>query len=249
MARFSDQVVVVTGAGSGIGRATAVRLGSEGATVACLDVVVDAATATASTITGAGSKAQAYRCDVSDPTSVTAAVGAAIADLGHPNVLCNIAGIGRFAHSIDQPVEEWNRILAVNLTGTFLMSQACLPSLLDNGGNIVNTASTAGLFGQPYSAAYCASKGGVVQLTRSLAYEFIERGVRVNAVAPGGIETPLMDDFGLIEGASRKLMHKIISPMGFAKPEEVAAVFAFLASAEARYMTGTIVPIDGGMTC
>jgi NAD(P)-dependent dehydrogenase (short-subunit alcohol dehydrogenase family) len=249
MARFNGQVVVVTGAASGIGRATALRFGSEEATVACLDVNNDAAEDTANAIRGSGSKAQSYLCDVSDPSSVSSAVSALAGDLGAPNVLCNIAGIGRFAHSTEQPFEEWSRILAVNLTGTFLMSQACLPFFLANGGCIVNTASTAGLFGQPYSAAYCASKGGVVQLTRSLAYEYIERGVRVNAVAPGGIETPLMEEFGFIEGTSRKLMFKIMSPMGFAQPEEVAGVFAFLASAEARYMTGTIVPIDGGMTC
>jgi NAD(P)-dependent dehydrogenase (short-subunit alcohol dehydrogenase family) len=249
MARFTGQVVVVTGAASGIGKATALRFGSEEASVACLDVNIDAAESTASAIRESGSKAQSYRCDVSDPGSVKAAVEELAGEFGPPNVLCNIAGIGRFAHSAEQPFEEWNRIIAVNLTGTFLMSQACLPFFLQNGGCIVNTASTAGLFGQPYSAAYCASKGGVVQLTRSLAYEYIERGVRVNAVAPGGIETPLMNEFGFIEGTSRKLMHKIMSPMGFAQPEEVAGVFAFLASSEARYMTGTIVPIDGGMTC
>ena len=128
------------------------------------------------------------------------------------------------------------------------MSQAALPHLLENGGNIVNVASTAGLIGQPYSAAYCASKGGVVMLTKSMAYEYIERGVRVNAVAPGGIQTSLMESFGFPENASRKLFYKITSPMGFAQPEEVAGLMAFLASHEARYMTGAVVPIDGGMT-
>ena len=249
MARFTDQVVVVTGAASGIGKATAARLGSEEGRVACLDVAADGAADTAAAIRDAGGEAVAVVCDVSDPVSVKTAIDKVVAEFGAPHVLCNVAGIGRFAHTTEQSLEGWNRILAVNLTGTFLMCQACLPYFLDNGGNIVNTASSAGMFGQPYSAAYCASKGGVVQLTRSLAYEYIERGVRVNAVAPGGIETPLMNDFAFPEGSSMKLFHKIMTPMGMAKPEEVAGVFAFLASSEARYMTGSIVTFDGGMTC
>jgi NAD(P)-dependent dehydrogenase (short-subunit alcohol dehydrogenase family) len=249
MARFTGQVVVVTGAASGIGKATALRFGTEEAAVACLDLAGPAAEATAASINAAGGTARAYACDVSDQRSVNDAVAALAADLGAPNALCNIAGIGRFAHTTEQSLDGWQRILAVNLTGTFLMSQACLPYFLDNGGNIVNTTSTAGIFGQPYSAAYCASKGGVLMLTKSMAYEFIERGVRINAIAPGGIETPLMGDFALPAGASGKLMYKIMSPMGFAQPEEVAGLFAFVASSEARYMTGTIIPIDGGMTC
>ena len=105
---------------------------------------------------------------------MTATIDAVVADLGPPDVVCNIAGIGKFAHTHEQPLEEWQRIIDVNLTGTFLVSQAALPHLLENGGNIVNVASTAGLIGQPYSAAYCASKGGVVMLTKSMAYEYIE---------------------------------------------------------------------------
>ena len=248
MARFTDQVVVVTGAASGIGRATAIRFGSEEATVACLDLDADGAEATARSIGDAGGQAAAFACNVSDPAAVTGAVSDVAARLGAPNVLCNIAGIGRFVHSTEETLEGWNRTIAVNLTGTFLMSQACLPHFLENGGNIVNTASTAGLFGQPYSASYCASKGGVIQLTKSLAYEYIERGVRVNAVAPGGIDTPIMHDFGYPEGASKKLMYKLMSPMGFGQPEEVAGVFAFVASPEARYMTGAVITFDGGMT-
>src|SRR5204862_7174653 len=126
---------------------------------------------------------------------------------------------------------QWNKIVAVNLTGTFLVCQACLPQLLDGGGVIVNTASTAGLMGQPYSAAYCASKGGVVMLTKALAAEFIKRGVRVNAVAPGGADTPIVNSFGLPDAADYKLLAKIMSPMGIADPEDLASPFAVVASA------------------
>jgi NAD(P)-dependent dehydrogenase (short-subunit alcohol dehydrogenase family) len=248
MGRLTGKMAVVTGAASGIGHATALRLAAEGAAVACLDLAADGAEKTAAEVAEAGGRAHAWACDVSSEASVAEAVSGALGDMGRIDVLCNIAGIGKFAHTTEVPVAEFERIVAVNLTGTFLMCRAALPALLESKGAIVNTASTAGLIGQPYSAAYCASKGGVVMLTKALAYEYIERGVRVNAVAPGGVDTPLMGSFGFPEGSSKKLFYKIQTPMGFCQPEEVAGVFAFLSSDEARYMTGSIVTIDGGMT-
>jgi NAD(P)-dependent dehydrogenase (short-subunit alcohol dehydrogenase family) len=249
--RLASKVCVVTGAGSGIGRATAVRFAEEGATVAALDVAMEGAEKTAAQIGEAsGGMARAYQCDVSDAESVAATMAQVMADLGKVDVLANIAGIGKFAHSHEAPLSEWDRILAVNLTGTFLMCRAVLPHFLATGGGaIVNTASTAGLIGQPYSAAYCASKGGVVLLTKALATEYIERGIRVNAVAPGGVDTPILKDFGYPEGASPQLFNKIITPMGFSQPEEIAGAFAYLASDEARYITGAVLSIDGGITC
>jgi NAD(P)-dependent dehydrogenase (short-subunit alcohol dehydrogenase family) len=249
MKRFEGRMAVITGAGSGLGRATALRLASEGAAVACLDLLLEAAQRTAAEVTSAGGTARAYHVDVADPTSVRPAVTAAAKDLGRPRVLVNSAGIGKFANAHDMPFEDWSNIIAVNLTGTFLMAQAVLPYLLDGGGNIVNIASNAGLMGQPYSAAYCASKGGVVQLTRALADEYLTRGVRVNAVAPGGIATPLQKNFRqLPEGADAMLIAKLRSPLGNSQPEEIATLVAYIASDEARYMTGSIVSIDGGLT-
>jgi NAD(P)-dependent dehydrogenase (short-subunit alcohol dehydrogenase family) len=224
-------VAVVTGAARGIGAATAARLEKDGFTVAALDL-----------------KGAAYDCDVSDEEQVNETMARVAEELGRPEVVCNVAGIGRFAHTVDSSVDDWNRMIAVNLTGTFLVCRAALPFLLDGGGAIVNVASTAGLMGQPYSAAYCASKGGVVLLTKSLALEFLERGVRVNAVAPGGVDTPLLGDFMPPADASRRLMAPLTTPMGFCTPDEVAGVIAFLASPASRYMTGTIVSYDGGLT-
>ncbi len=246
MGQFDGRVAVVTGAGSGLGRATAIQLAAEGAAVACLDVVTEAVEKTAAEI---GGKAKAYTADVSDPKSVRAAVDGAASDLGRIELVFNCAGIGRFSHSEETSFEEWSKIIAVNLTGTFLVSQAALPYLLDGGGSIVNIASNAGLMGQPYSAAYCASKAGVVNLTKSLADEFLKRGVRVNAIAPGGIETPLQNEFAQMpEGVSWKEFRKVMSPLGNSQPEEIANIAIFVASDACRYMTGSIVSVDGGLT-
>ena len=163
-------------------------------------------------------------------------------------MLCNIAGIGNFAHTTELAFDDWQRVIAVNLTGTFLMCQAVLPHILENGGNIVNTASNAGLQGLAYSAAYCASKGGVVQLTRALAIEYWKKGIRVNAVAPGGVDTPLSRGFTMPDDADMAFMAKMQAPLGMAEPEDLASLFAYIASDEARYMTGAIVSMDAGLT-
>jgi len=246
--RFADRVAVVTGAGSGIGRAVAARLAKEGARVAALDLAADNLASAVASITGDGGTATAYTCDVTSETSVNKTVTALADELGAPTVVCNVAGIGGFYNTADMPTDQWERILAVNLTGPFLICRATLPFLLEHGGSIVNVASNTALMGQAYSAAYCASKAGLLMFSKALAAEYLSRGVRVNVVAPGGVDTPLIGTFDLPEGADFKELRKIMTPMGFSTPSEIAASVAFIASDESSYTTGAVLSVDGGLT-
>jgi NAD(P)-dependent dehydrogenase (short-subunit alcohol dehydrogenase family) len=183
--------------------------------------------------------------DVSDPAFAPAAVAAAL-EHGRLDTLVSSAGILRFDHTHELPLDGWQKILDVNLTGTFLMCQAALPALLDGGGAIVNVASTAALAGHPWAAAYSASKGGVLALTRTLAVEYMKQGLRANAVCPGSIETPITGAFHLPEGADGKLLHRITSPVGMASPEVIAAAIAYLGSDDASHVNGADLRVDGG---
>ena len=249
MNRFAGKSVIVTGAASGIGRATAVRLAAEGGRVACLDLAAEAAEEVAALIRKDGGEAVSLACDVSDVEQARAAVAGAVDAFGPTDVLCNIAGIGRYYNSTEMTPEQWQRIIDVNLNGTWFVAQAVLPHMLDRGGVIINTASTSGMYPQPWQAAYCASKGGVVMLTKALALEYWDRKLRVNAVAPGGVDTPIINDFAnLPEGGDFKRIMRYMSPMGFCKPEDLASLYAYVGSDEAHYMTGSVVLMDGGMT-
>jgi NAD(P)-dependent dehydrogenase (short-subunit alcohol dehydrogenase family) len=248
MERFTDKVVLVTGGASGIGRATAERFAEEGARVACTDIDVEGLAETVERIEKAGGKALSIESDVSDVDSARAAVATCVESLGKPNVLCNVAGIGGFVRTEDLSVETWERILGVNLNGTFYMSHACLPYLLEGrGNNIVNVASLAGLIGQAYCAAYCASKWGVVGLTKAMAVEYVKQELRVNCICPGGVQTAILGSFVPPENADPGLLSRLSLMSGFTQPEEIAEGIAYLASDAARSVTGVALPMDRGV--
>jgi meso-butanediol dehydrogenase/(S,S)-butanediol dehydrogenase/diacetyl reductase len=246
--RFEGRVAIVTGASSGIGRATAERLAAEGATVVAADRDVENLGATVDGITASGGVAEARELDVSDPDAGPALVDAVAAEHGRLDVLCNVAGILRFAHATDHSRQDWERTLAVNLSGPWFLMQAAIPHLEATRGNVVNVASAAGLVGQAYTSAYCASKAGLVMLTKSLAIEMAAKRIRFNAVCPGQVNTNLLADFAFPEGADQRLLDKLLPLLRGAAPEEIAVLIAFLASDEARYVTGAAWPVDGGQT-
>ncbi len=183
--------------------------------------------------------------DVSTEHGVTSMVDASADRLGGLDVVVNVAGVLSFSHTHEVTIEEWNRLIAINLTGTFLVCRQALPHLLASRGNIVNLASTAAHAGQPWATAYVASKGGVLALTRALAVEYAAQGLRVNSISPGAIDTPITGAFHLPEGADIKLLGRV-TPLGpFGTPEGIAAAIAFVASDEASHMNGADLLIDG----
>jgi NAD(P)-dependent dehydrogenase (short-subunit alcohol dehydrogenase family) len=251
--RFQGKAVIVTGAASGIGRAAFIRLVSEGATALGVDVneagLAESAAA-AGSAAGHGGTAAVATASVSDEADVRRVVAEFAGRAGRLDVLVNMAGILRSSHTAETALDQFLEIIRVNLVGTFLFCREALPHLLETKGNIVNAASTSAFFGHPYMAAYSASKGGVASMTHALAWEYMKQGVRVNAVAPGGIFTPLVaaTPMGFPQGVDGELfMHLSRPDRQFGKPEDVAGVIAMLASEDGRFMNGEIVRIDGGV--
>ena len=247
---LQGKIAFVTGAGGGIGRATALELAGRGASVGVFDVRAEAAAETASLVEENGGRALALTGDVGRSGDVRAAVGATVAAFGGLDIVVANAGIAILGSVLEVSEVDWERIVSVNLTGVFLTAKHSVPHLLARGGGaIVVVASDAGHVGAPGYAAYCATKHGVVGLTRCLALDFAPQGIRTNAVCPAFVETPMMERILADATPEERRSWEATVPLGrFSRPEEVARVICHLASDEASYTNGMLYPIDGGAT-
>ncbi|WP_431232121.1 SDR family NAD(P)-dependent oxidoreductase [Mycolicibacterium psychrotolerans] len=257
MRRFSDRRAIVTGAGSGIGAATVARLLDEGAAVAAFDISAAglAATTAAAEDAGTAKRLTTAVVDIALEDEVIAAVDTTVTEMGGLEALINVAAVQTCSHTHETSLEEWNRTLAVNLTGTFLMTRQALPALLKSGrGVVVNFTSTAATFAHPYMSAYAASKGGILSFTHSLALEYSKQGLRAVNIQPGGVSTALANstldkmpegyDLGLW-AKQTPLLHGNDSEI-LGDPSAVASVVAMVASDDGAFITGTEIRLDGG---
>ncbi|WP_432003621.1 SDR family NAD(P)-dependent oxidoreductase [Streptomyces sioyaensis] len=253
MDRFDGHRALITGAGSGIGQATVRRLLAEGARVVAADIDADGLRSTADRAAGDGTagRLETRVLDIADEAAVRSGVAAAVAGLGGLDILVNAAGILRSAHTHETGLDLFNKIISINLTGTFLVTREALPALLEGRSPVVvNFSSTSAAFAHPYMAAYAASKGGIQAMTHAIASEYSKQGLRAVCVAPGSIASGMTRGRvpGLPEDADMTLFAKLTPALGegFAAPETVAGVIAMLASQDGAFITGTEIRIDGG---
>jgi NAD(P)-dependent dehydrogenase (short-subunit alcohol dehydrogenase family) len=248
--RFVDKTIFITGAGTGIGRETAIRFAGEGARVAVVDISQADGAETLRLLQAEGGTGIYIHADVSNAESLKSAVEKTVAAFGGLDGAVNNAGIeGDVASTVDYLEESFDRVIAVNLKGVWLGMKYEIPYLLQRGGGtIVNTASIAGLIAEPGAPAYNASKGGVIQLTKTAALEFARKNIRVNAVCPGGVATPMLQRVFDVDPDFEKLLVKAHPVRRLGTPREIADAILFLSSSESSFMTGHAMVIDGGLT-
>ncbi len=243
---MKGKAALVTGAASGLGRATALKLAEAGANVCIVDVNAAGLAETEALLPGVD--VLVYAADLSDPDNCHAAVAAAVARFGRLDALCNIAGIVKFAHSDQMPRADWDKTIAINLSAPFFLSQAAIPHLLEAEGAIVNVTSSAAFVGEAYVAAYCASKAGLVHMTKAMAMEYVRRPIRINAVAPGGMMTNIGTTMSMPENVEYDLIQRYSGLRGLVEVDDVADLVAMLASPAGRSYHGACISIDAGIT-
>jgi 2-hydroxycyclohexanecarboxyl-CoA dehydrogenase len=252
MRGLQNKTVIVTGGGGGIGGATCRRFGEAGSRVAVFDINLESAAKTAADITQAGGVAQAFRCDITDHEGVKAAVAAAEAALGPISILVNNAGWDIFRLFKDTTPADWQKLIAINLTGALNMHHAVLPGMLERRhGRIVNIASDAARVGSSGEAVYAACKAGLVGFSKTIAREHARHGISVNVVCPGATNTALFDDYKKGAGNPEKLEEAFrrATPMGrIGEPEDLPGAILFFASDDAAYVTGQVLSVSGGLT-
>lgn len=245
---MTGRVALVTGAAAGLGQATAIRLAEVGADVALVDIAEPGLTATAKTIEDLGRKALIMPMDLSERANCRHAVDRTVEELGRLDALCNVAGVMLPGPTAEITDEEWDLTMAVNLEAPFFLIRAAIPHLLEAKGAIVNVTSCAAFQGQAYFAAYCATKSGLTNMTKALAMEFTHQPIRVNAVAPGGMMTGLVQGMYRLKDCDPDLISRIGSVKGMCELEDVAECVAFLATDAARGYHGACINIDAGVT-
>ncbi len=252
MKKFDDKTVIVTGGGGGIGGATCRRFAAEGARVAVYDLNLAAAEAVAQAITAAGGSATAFHCDITDRASVDAAVAATVAQLGPIDVLVNNAGWDVFKPFTKTTATEWDKLIAINLTGALNLHHAVLPGMAARkSGRIVNIASDAGRVGSSGEAVYAACKGGLIAFSKTIAREHARHGITVNVVCPGPTDTALFADYKEGAGNPEKLMEAFTRaiPLGrIGQPDDLPGAILFFASSDAAYVTGQVLSVSGGLS-
>jgi len=245
---MTGKAALVTGAAAGLGRATALRLARAGADVCLVDIDGNGAEATASDARSLGVRAVTFAADLADATNCEAAVAAALGAFDRLDALCNVAAVFIPCHADRMSTADWDRTLAVNLSAPFHLIQAAIAHLLDARGAVVNVTSCAAHVGQAYTAAYCATKAGLMHMTRALAMEYMHRPVRFNAVAPGGMMTALAAGFRNLQDADVALLKRYSPLRGMVEIEDVAEMVAFLATDAASGYHGACINIDNGIT-
>lgn len=242
---MSGKAALITGAAGGLGRATAIALSNAGADVCIVDVNQEGLKETAAMIV---TKSHIFATDLGRPANCKAAVAEAVRAFGRLDALCNVAGVLKLANSHEMAEADWNFVIAVNLGAPFFLSQAAIPHLLEADGAIVNVSSLAAHIGEAYAAAYCASKGGLSQLTKAMAMEYMHKPIRINAISPGGMHTGIGASFVPPEGADISLLARFRPPRGLVEVDDMANMIAYLASDAARGFHGADIQMDRGIT-